>query len=64
MKRLGVRMLGGDRSSIILSALADMHVRGQLDVHISLSVPMEGAAVAHRQIDSGHSRGRVVLAIS
>jgi enoyl reductase len=64
VKRLGVRMLGGDRSSIILSALADMHVRGQLDVHISLSVPMEGAAAAHRQIDSGHSRGRVVLAIS
>jgi enoyl reductase len=64
VKRLGVRMLGGDRSSIILSALADMHARGQLDVHISLSVPMEGAAVAHRQIDSGHSRGRVVLAIS
>jgi hypothetical protein len=32
--------------------------------HISLSVPMEAAAVAHRQIASGHSRGRVVLAIS
>lgn len=64
VQRLGVRMLGGDRSSAILVELADMHVRGQLEVPISLSVPMENAAAAHHQIDSGHSRGRVVLTIA
>ena len=64
VRRLGVRMLGGERSSVILSELTEMHVGGQLDIHISLSVPMENAAAAHRQIDSGHSRGRVVLLIA
>ena len=57
-------MLGGNRSSVILSELAEMHVGGQLDIHISLSMPMENAAVAHGQIDSGHTRGRVVLLIA
>ena len=64
VRRLGVRMLGGERSSVILSELAEMHAGGQLAVHISLSVPLENAAAAHRQIDSGHSRGRVVLLIA
>jgi len=61
--RLGVRMLGGERSVKILAQLAEMHVRGQLEVPISLSVPMERAAEAHRQIDTGHTRGRVVLTV-
>ena len=61
--RLGVRMLGGERSAEILAELAQMHVHGQLDVPVSLSVPMERAAEAHQQIDTGHSRGRVVLTI-
>jgi enoyl reductase len=64
VRRLGVRLLGGERSSAILSELTDMYVQGHLDVHISLSVSMEKAAEAHRQIDSGHSRGRVVLVIA
>jgi enoyl reductase len=63
VRRLGVRLLGGERSSVILSDLAEMHSSGQLAVHISLSVPLDHAAAAHRQIDSGHSRGRVVLLI-
>jgi len=61
--RLGVRMLGGERSVKILAQLAEMHVRGQLEVPISLSVPMERAAEAHRQIGTGHTRGRVVLTV-
>jgi hypothetical protein len=57
-------MLGGERSSVILSELAEMHVGGQFDIHISFSVPVGNAAVAHGQIDSGHSWGRVVLLIA
>ena len=60
---LGIRLLGGERSIDILAELSNMHVRGKLQVPISLSVPMEHAAEAHRQIDTGHSRGRVVLTI-
>lgn len=61
--RLGIRLLGGERSVEILAELSNMHVSGKLQVPISLSVPMEHAAEAHRQIDTGHSRGRVVLTI-
>jgi enoyl reductase len=63
VRALGIRMLGGERSAAILTELAELHTRGLLDVPISLAVPMEQAAEAHRQIDTGHSRGRVVLTI-
>ncbi len=61
--RLGVRMLSGERSAVILAELADLVADGKLVIHISKSVPIERAAEAHRQIDSGHGRGRAVLTI-
>lgn len=63
VQRLGVRMLGGERTAVILAELADLVAEGKLVIHISKSVPIDRAAEAHRQIDSGHGRGRAVLTI-
>jgi enoyl reductase len=61
--KFGVRMLGGERSAAILAELAELHHQGKLTVHISKVVPIEEASEAHRQIETGHTRGRVVLTV-
>jgi enoyl reductase len=60
---LGIRMLGGERTAGILATLAGLVADGSLAVEISLSVPLERAAEAHRLIETGHTRGRAVLTI-
>lgn len=62
-RELGVRMLSGERTATILAELAELVAAGSLRIHISMAVPIENAADAHRQIDSGHTIGRVVLMI-
>lgn len=64
VRELGVRMLSGERTAAILAELAELVAAGSLRIHISMAVPIENAAEAHRQIDSGHTIGRVVLMIS
>lgn len=60
---LGIRMLGGTRTADRLSWLASLVARGRLRVEISLAVELANAAEAHRAMDSGHTRGRIVLDI-
>ena len=40
------------------AALADA---GKLTIEVSQSLPLEQAARAHQQIESGHTRGKLVL---
>lgn len=64
-----VRELGGrywfvrpDRDELTtLSRLVD---EGHLAVHLQATFPLEGAADAHRLIESGHVRGKLALQIS
>jgi enoyl reductase len=59
--RLGVRVLGTERTAGRLAGLADLVARGRLRVTISASLPLRDAAAAHRLVETGHVRGKVVL---
>ena len=62
-EELGVRVTANLRSAARLAALVDLHTRGLLRIHIRRSYPLHRAADAHRDVESRHGRGRVVLAI-
>lgn len=60
---LGVRALQGKRSVARLADLVDLYVRGKLRVQIAKTFPLEQAADAHREVEGGHVRGKVVLTV-
>jgi NADPH:quinone reductase-like Zn-dependent oxidoreductase len=59
----GIRWLGTQRSAARLSTLTSLYASGDLQVHISGSYPLAKAADAHREIETGHVRGKVVLTV-
>lgn len=59
--QLGVRRLSTDRSAAQLSELTALYTAGQLHVSIHHAYPLAEAADAHRAIETGHVRGKVVL---
>lgn len=44
-----------------LSELADLYATGRLRVSIQRAYPLTEAAEAHRAIETGHVRGKLVL---
>jgi NADPH2:quinone reductase len=46
-----------------LEALSDLVERGLLRPVVDMVLPLDEAARAHRRLDSGHGRGKVVLAV-
>jgi enoyl reductase len=58
----GIRRLSTERSPQQLSWLAGLVAAGQLRVSIAEELPLEQAARAHRLIEGGHVRGKLVLA--
>ncbi|GIE88442.1 NADPH:quinone reductase [Actinoplanes regularis] len=58
---LGIRVTPPSRSAARLAELADLHTRGQLRVHVRATYPLERAADAHRDVETGHGRGKVVI---
>ncbi|MBD2868779.1 NADP-dependent oxidoreductase [Paenibacillus arenilitoris] len=62
-KELGVRWISSKRSAARLSELVDLYVKGKLRVHVRKTYPLEQAAEAHREIETGHGRGKIVLTI-
>jgi NADPH:quinone reductase-like Zn-dependent oxidoreductase len=60
---LGVPFSSGTSSSGVadLVGLADRVVKGELVVTIAGTYPLADAAAAHRVVDAGHARGKVVL---
>jgi NADPH:quinone reductase-like Zn-dependent oxidoreductase len=62
--RLGVRGLRTRRSLAALDELVDLHGSGALRVHVRRRYALHEAAAAHRDIETGHGRGKVVLAIA
>jgi NADPH:quinone reductase-like Zn-dependent oxidoreductase len=60
---LGVRVVEGVRSAERLASLADLYAKGELRFHVRHTYPLERAADAHRALESGHGRGKIVLVV-
>jgi NADPH:quinone reductase-like Zn-dependent oxidoreductase len=61
---LGVRVTPNLRSAERLAELADLYARDGLRIHVRSSYPLERAADAHREIETGHGRGKIVLTVA
>ena len=57
----GARTLGSRPSVEQLVELIELYRNGHLRVTISSEFPLEQAAMAHREVETGHVRGKVVL---
>ncbi len=60
-EQLGVRRLSTERSAEQLRELTGLYTAGKLRVSIQHAYPLEQAAEAHRAVETGHVRGKVVL---
>ncbi|MEY9093219.1 NADP-dependent oxidoreductase [Paenibacillus sp. RC84] len=58
---LGVRWIRSRRSAERLAELVELYTRGQLFIHIRRTFPLSQAAEAHREMEIGHGRGKIVL---
>ncbi|WP_163855305.1 NADP-dependent oxidoreductase [Paenibacillus elgii] len=60
-EELGIRPIRSQRSAARLAELADLYEQGKLRLHIRSTFPLHQAADAHREVETGHGRGKVVL---
>jgi NADPH:quinone reductase-like Zn-dependent oxidoreductase len=60
---LGIRVTPAKRSAARLAELAALYAKGDLRFHVRQTYLLEQAADAHREIETGHGRGKIVLAI-
>ncbi|GFJ95031.1 oxidoreductase [Phytohabitans rumicis] len=60
---LGVRLTPPLRSAERLAALVDLYEKGDLRIHVRRTFPLERAADAHREMETGHGRGKLVVLI-
>jgi NADPH:quinone reductase-like Zn-dependent oxidoreductase len=60
---LGVRVAPALRSAARLAALVELHQRAKLRIHVRRSYDLSAAADAHREVETGHGRGKVVITI-
>ncbi len=58
---LGIRTTPNLRSAARLAALAALYAAGDLRFLVRRTYPMAKAADAHREVETGHGRGKVVL---
>ncbi|QSX76150.1 NADP-dependent oxidoreductase [Lysobacter arenosi] len=63
VQRLGVRGVRSERSRARLQELVDLYDSGRLRVHVRDIYPLSNAVVAHRDVENGHGRGKVVLMV-
>lgn len=63
-EELSVRIIRSQRSVARLSELVELYSQGKLQIYIRKVFPLHHAADAHREMESGHGRGKVVLSIS
>lgn len=61
---LGAHVVGVRPDADDLSQLVAWVEKGALTVHVSDSLPLDMAIEAHRRIQAGHTRGKIVLTIS
>ncbi|WP_171172399.1 NADP-dependent oxidoreductase [Streptomyces sp. I05A-00742] len=59
----GVRVTPATRSAARLAGLVERYARGELTWHVRATYPLDRAADAQRDVESGHGRGKVVLLV-
>ncbi|MFF5208694.1 NADP-dependent oxidoreductase [Streptosporangium sp. NPDC000396] len=62
-EELGVQVTQGVRLASRLAELADLYAQGRLTFPVRRAYPLDQAADAHREVETGHGRGKVVLAV-
>ncbi|WP_028478965.1 NADP-dependent oxidoreductase [Nocardia sp. CNY236] len=62
-RELGVPLLGPGRSSERLVELTKLYEQDRLHLHIRQAYSLAQAAQAHRDLESGHGRGKIVLMV-
>jgi enoyl reductase len=62
--RYGIRRLRPGRFVRSLAALADLHTQGVLKIPISAVYLLDQASAAHRELETGHCPGKIVLTTS
>lgn len=63
-ERLGLPLLRGTRTARRLAEVTDLYAKGLLRVHVRATFPLEQAAAAQREVESGHGRGKVILTVA
>lgn len=61
---LGVPLISGTRTAVSLQGLVDLYAKGLIRIHIREAYQLHEAPEAHRLIETGHGRGKVVLLVS
>lgn len=62
-EELGIRPIRSQRSTNRLSELVDLYIQEKLKVHVRNTFPLDQVANAHREVETGHGCGKVVLTI-
>jgi NADPH2:quinone reductase len=52
------------REGARLREMAPLFERGQAKVVVDVVLPLEDVAKAHERLDSGHGRGKIILAVA
>jgi NADPH:quinone reductase-like Zn-dependent oxidoreductase len=60
---LGVRSIFSRRSTARLREIVDQYESGRLRIHVSREFPLDRAADAHRALETGHGRGKIVISV-
>jgi enoyl reductase len=60
---LGIRRISTERSATQLAELTKLYAEGKLRVVIQHAYPLAEAAEAHRVMETGHVRGKIVLIV-
>ncbi|MFD0468977.1 zinc-binding dehydrogenase [Nonomuraea thailandensis] len=60
---LGVRLVQGDRSAERLGRYAALYAKGAFAFPVRRTYRLEEAAQAHREIETGHGQGKIVITI-
>ncbi|UUZ87213.1 zinc-binding dehydrogenase [Paenibacillus sp. P26] len=63
-EQLGVRTIRSQRSASRLAELTRLYEQGKLRIQIARTFSLEQAADAHREVETGHVRGKVVLRVN
>ncbi|MCR8842635.1 NADP-dependent oxidoreductase [Paenibacillus sp. SC116] len=60
-KQLGIRWITSKRSAARLNELVDLYSQEKLRIHIRNTFSLDQAANAHKEMEIGHGRGKIVL---
>jgi NADPH:quinone reductase-like Zn-dependent oxidoreductase len=59
----GLAAITGQRSAARLAEMVDLWEQGKLHIHVRRSYPLMQAADAHRDVETRHGRGKIILTV-